>query len=121
MLWTGRAHFSDVLQRALGRVAAGKGEGEVMLSYPVAFWGFLLTFAYMVGFCCLAGVRVDVALALWITYLIFAIGLTRVAAEGAASGRIRDVDFVELWRQGRAPSLRGRGCRPGPRRRAGRE
>ncbi len=82
VLWTGREHFHHILQRALGRVSARKGEKGEMLSYPVAFWGFFSAFAYMVGFCCVAGVRLDVALALWITYLIFAIGLTRVAVEG---------------------------------------
>ena len=82
VLWTGREHFKHVLKRAFGRIPARAGEKAEMLSYPVAFWGFVLAFAYMVSFCCVAGVRLDVALALWITYLIFAIGLTRVAVEG---------------------------------------
>ena len=53
-----------------------------MMSYPVAFWGFVTCFAILTGFAVLAGVRLDIALTLWICYLAFAIALTRVAVEG---------------------------------------
>ncbi|MDF2440469.1 MAG: hypothetical protein JWN98_1453, partial [Abditibacteriota bacterium] len=82
VLWTARSHLGHVARRAFGRAPAGQGEREEMMSYPAAFWGFVLSFAVMVGATCAAGVRWDVSLALWISYLVFAIGLTRVAVEG---------------------------------------
>lgn len=82
VLWTGREHFRHVARRAFGREAAQPGEREEVLSYPLAFWGFVLSFAAMIGATCVAGVRLDIALVLWISYLVLAIGLTRVAVEG---------------------------------------
>jgi hypothetical protein len=49
-------------------------EREEALSYPVAFWGFALSFAFMIGWSMLAGVRADIAIALWGAYIVFAIG-----------------------------------------------
>ena len=60
------------------------------MSYTVAFWGFVLGFFGVVGLTCSTGVRLDVALALWIGYLIFAIGLSRVAVEGGMLSLITD-------------------------------
>lgn len=53
-----------------------------MLSYPAAFWGFITCFAILTGFAVAAGVRLDIALALWVMYIVFAVALTRVAVEG---------------------------------------
>lgn len=82
VLWTAREHMWHVARRAFGRVRAGDAERNEMLSYPTAFWGFVLAFAYMVAATSLTGVRWDIALALWLSYLVFAIGMTRVAVEG---------------------------------------
>jgi hypothetical protein len=82
VLWTGREHFRHVARRALGREKARPSESEEVLSYPLAFWGFVLCFALMVAACVVSGVRVDVAIGLWVMYLVFAIGLSRVAVEG---------------------------------------
>ena len=82
VLWTGREHFAHILSRAFGRAPAGEGEKREALSYPVAFWGFLLAFAFMVGWSVAAGMTVSVALVLWLIYLMIAIALTRVVAEG---------------------------------------
>lgn len=91
VLWTGREHFKHVLRRAFGRAGAGSGEGREALSYPVAFWGMVLAFSYLVGFSLLIGVRADVALALWVSYLVLAIGLTRVAVEGGMLFLLHDI------------------------------
>jgi hypothetical protein len=82
VLWTGREHLGHVVRRAFGRTHARPGEHHEALSYPVAFWGFTLAFAYLMGFSLMAGVRFDIALVLWGSYLVFAIGLTRIAVEG---------------------------------------
>jgi len=81
-LWTGREHFRHVVRRAFRRVRAGEGERTEVMSYPAAFWGFVLSFVFITGCSVVAGVRLDVALVLWFSYLIFCIGLTRVAVEG---------------------------------------
>jgi hypothetical protein len=82
ILWIGREHYLHVVQRAFGRSKAGQLEQSEPLSYPVAFWGFVLTFLFLVGWTCAAGVRFDIALVLWSFYLILAIGLTRAVVEG---------------------------------------
>jgi hypothetical protein len=82
VLWTARAHFKHVIRRAFKKEPPGPQEANEAMSYPAAFWGFVVTFALMILMCCMAGVRLDVAIALWLMYLVFAIGLTRVAVEG---------------------------------------
>lgn len=82
VLWTGREHFRHVARRAFGRVPAGANERLEALSYPVAFWGFTLAFAFIVAWSVAAGMRVDVAIVLWLSYLIIALALTRVVVEG---------------------------------------
>ena len=82
VLWTGREHLKYVARRALGREAARPDERDEMMSYPVAFWGFITCFSLLVSFAVAAGVRLDIALALWISYVVFAIALTRVVVEG---------------------------------------
>lgn len=81
-LWTGREHFSHIAKRAFGRARRTPEESHEVVSYPVAFWGFILGFAFMVGFSVMAGVQLHVALYLWTAYLVITIGLTRVIAEG---------------------------------------
>ncbi|HEX8236086.1 MAG TPA: DUF6785 family protein [Abditibacteriaceae bacterium] len=81
VMWTARAHLRHVAQRALGRVDALPSERTEVLSYPVAFWGFMASLAALLGFTCLAGVRFDIAVVLWLAYLILSIALTRVAVE----------------------------------------
>ena len=82
ILWTGREHFKHVAMRAIGRAKAGPGEATELLSYPLAFWGFLVSIGLMIGATVISGVRVDIAVALWVSYLVLALGLTRVAVEG---------------------------------------
>lgn len=82
VLWTGREHLWHIVRRAFAREKAGEGEKSEAMSYPMAFWGFLLSFIFVVGWSTLAGMRADVAFMLWLAYLIIAIALTRVVAEG---------------------------------------
>ncbi len=82
ILWTGREHFKHIFLRAFRRVPAGKAEATEMMSYPLAFWGFTLSLLLMIAVTTATGVRVDIAIALWLSYLVLAIGLSRVAVEG---------------------------------------
>ena len=82
LFWIGRAHFAHIARRALGRAPAGQGEKREALSYPLAFWGFVAASLFILGWTCAAGVRPDVAIVVWFSYLIIAIGLTRVVVEG---------------------------------------
>ena len=79
--WTGREHFLHVVRRALGRERATPDEKTEALSYPVAFWGFVVSFVFMAAWCAYAGVRVDVAVALLVTYLVICLVLSRLVAE----------------------------------------
>ncbi|MBV9470926.1 MAG: hypothetical protein JOZ57_16950 [Abitibacteriaceae bacterium] len=90
VLWTGREHFMHIGRRAFGRAAAQPNEKQEVLSYPLAFWGFVLAFAFMMAWSMCAGVRCDIALALWGGYIVAAIGLTRVAVEGGLLALLHD-------------------------------
>ena len=81
VLWLGREHGAHILRRALGRERARPGEANEALSYPVAFWGFLLSWSFVIAWTTAAGVRLDLAVLLWTTYLVVAIGLTRLVVE----------------------------------------
>ena len=80
--WTGREHYGYVVKRAFRRVKAREDEKNEMLSYPLAFWGFILSWLVMFAFTIAGGVRWDIALVLWATYIVGCIALTRVAVEG---------------------------------------
>lgn len=82
IMWVGREHYLYVIRRAFGRAAARENESKEALSYPVAFWGFIVAFAIVLTWTVAAGVRIELALALWFTYLTIALILTRVVVEG---------------------------------------
>ena len=82
LMWSAREHFKYIALRAFKRRQAEPDEADEALSYPVAFWSFVLSFIYLVGWSCLAGMRIDVALALWVLYLVTTIALSRAVVEG---------------------------------------
>ncbi len=82
ILWTGREHYRHVARRAFGRARKGDEERGEALSYPVAFWGFVLSFAFLVGWCIFAGINPVLAFLMWMMYLVIAVGLSRVVIEG---------------------------------------
>jgi hypothetical protein len=82
VLWTGRTHYRFVVRRALGRAPRSAVESTEALSYPVAFWGLVLSFAFLVLWSHMAGMSIGVAATIWLTYIAIAIALTRVVVEG---------------------------------------
>lgn len=80
-LWGAREHLAHIVRRAFGRQQANHAESEEPLSYPVAFWGFALSFLFLVGWSVAAGISPGVALALWGLYLVLVITLTRIVIE----------------------------------------
>ena len=78
-LWTARRHLAGAFRRAFGR--AGPDDRAEFLSYRTAFWGAILGSAFILGWLCLAGMR------LWVAGLFFALLLsyffifTRIRAE----------------------------------------
>jgi len=104
VLWTAREHLGHVWRRALGREKARAGEELEPLSYPVAVWGFGLSLAFILLWSCAAGIRFGVAFYLWGSYLIFAICLSRVVAEGGllfVQHGLRPLGVVsQLWGSG---------------------
>ena len=51
------------------------------MSYPLAFWGFLVSFLLLVGWSIAAGLNPVLALALWTLYVVIIVALTRIIAE----------------------------------------
>jgi hypothetical protein len=82
IFWAARRHFAHIVRRAVGRVVATDAEKREALPYPVAFWGFLLAFAFMVAWGVAAGMSLLLSLVLWTFYIIIAVVLSRVVAEG---------------------------------------
>ncbi|MBV9866556.1 MAG: hypothetical protein JO316_14475 [Abitibacteriaceae bacterium] len=80
LFWTGHEHFGHIFKRAIGRAAARPKEKQEALPYPLAFWGFIGSFALLViwGHC--AGLTIGLAIALWVSYLVIAIVVSRVVA-----------------------------------------
>ena len=81
VIWLGREHGMHIFRRAIGRAKARPSESSEALSYPVAFWGFLLSWTFIIAWTVAAGVRLDIAVMLWVTYLVIAVGLTRLVVE----------------------------------------
>ncbi|BCM89723.1 hypothetical protein IAD21_01570 [Abditibacteriota bacterium] len=82
IFWTGRRHFAHVFQRAIRKAKPTETERNEALSYPVAFWGFVGSFAFMVAWGIAAGMSPALSLLLWTSYLLIAVVLSRVVAEG---------------------------------------
>lgn len=86
LLWTGREHLLYIVRRAFHfytrRTPAREQEKQEALSYPVAFWGFVFSFVFMVLWSVVAGIAPHVAIWMWTAYLVIALGLTRLVAEG---------------------------------------
>ena len=80
--WTAREHGRHILRRAFGREKKTAAEAREAISYPAAFWGFLAAFSFIIAWSWAAGLRADVAIALWSLYLITSIALTRAIVEG---------------------------------------
>jgi hypothetical protein len=107
ILWTAREHLKWIFRRAFGREKALPGEEREALSYPTAFWGMVLAFVFIVAWTTASGVRGDISVLLWVTYLVLAIGLARVVVEAGLIFVHTGWGPLGLWRtcSGRA------GCR----------
>lgn len=81
IIWTGREHFGHVLRRAFRLAPPGAREREEALPYPVAFWGMVAAFTYLVAWAVLAGVHPLIALLFWSSYVIISTVLSRVLAD----------------------------------------
>jgi hypothetical protein len=90
LMWTAREHLKHVARRAFGRQRADATEKDEVMSYPAAFWGFVGAFAFIMAWMKMAGVRLDIAFALWAIYLVYAIGLSRIAVEGGMLSLLND-------------------------------
>lgn len=84
IFWIGREHFGHIVRRAMPflREPHGEMEKHEAMSYPLAFWSFVLSFCFLVGWTWFAGVSLLLSVALWVGYLTIAIVITRVVADG---------------------------------------
>jgi hypothetical protein len=82
IFWAARRHLAHIMRRAIGRAEATPGEKLEAMSYPAAFWGFFVAFSVMVIWGMAAGMSFPLSLLLWTSYLVIAVVLSRVVAEG---------------------------------------
>lgn len=81
IFWTGREHFGHVARRAIGLEKPKGDETGEALPYPVAFWGMVAAFGYLIGWSYFAGVHPLVALTYWGSYVVISVVLARVLAD----------------------------------------
>lgn len=79
--WTGREHLKHIALRGFGRRRAGADEAQEPLSYPLAFWGFVLSFGLLVGWGIAAGMNPVLSIVLWTLYVVIIVALTRIISE----------------------------------------
>jgi len=79
--YTGREHLRHIVLRGFGRRRADPEESNEALSYPLAFWGFVLSFGILVAWGIAAGLNPALAIAIWTAYVIIIVALTRIIAE----------------------------------------
>ncbi len=81
IFWAAREHLRHVVRRAFKRTPPTEAEKREAMPYPVAFWGFIACFAFVLLWSVLAGIRWDIALAVWSFYVMCVIVLARVVVE----------------------------------------
>ena len=81
IFWSARRHFGHIWRRAIGRARADATERSEALSYPVAFWGFVVGLGVMTAWGVAAGLSLWLSLFLWVSYVVIASVLSRVVAE----------------------------------------
>lgn len=82
LLWLGRRHWAHIFRRAIRKEKATPAEASEALSYPAAFWGFVGTLTFVILWTWASGVGLPLSILLWASYLVVAMGLTRIVAEG---------------------------------------
>lgn len=81
IIYTGREHLRHIVLRGLGRRRALPDERDEAMSYPLAFWGFVLCFLLIVGWSIAAGLNARLALLLWSLYVVIIVAMTRIISE----------------------------------------
>ncbi len=81
IVYTGREHLKHIVLRGLGRRRAEADEANEAMSYPLAFWGFVVSFALLVGWSIAAGLSPVLAFGIWALYVVIILALTRIIAE----------------------------------------
>lgn len=79
LAWTAREYLSRVVKEAFGR---NQGDEDEPFSPRFMLFGFLLTFAGLIGWSWFAGINVLVAVTFFVIFLFTSIVLTRAVIEG---------------------------------------
>jgi len=80
-IWIARHHLRDVFLKAFSSTAEVDDEAEP-LRYRTAIIGFVLAYAFVVGWCRASGMTVVVAIVFFALYFVYCGVLTRVVVEG---------------------------------------
>ena len=82
VMWTGRLHYGHIVKRAVGLARQGETERGEVISYPLAFWGFVLSLAGVMFITHAMGANWTITCMLWGTYLVMSIAFSRLIVEG---------------------------------------
>ncbi len=93
-LWIGRRHWLMVAKQALRGAAPGEPQGRY-LSYPFAFWGFIVCLGVMTGWLVAAGCSVVGAIVAVVLLVLMFLTVARVVAE---TGFVHGQLFLPLYK-----------------------
>lgn len=99
VMWTGRLHYAHIARRAFGRATKTTEEQGEVISYPLAFWGFLISLAGVMGITHLLGANWTITCLIWATYLVMCIALTRLIVEGGLLYVGNQWRTLDIWAQ----------------------
>ena len=77
-LWMGRRHLAQIWRRGWRR-GHRYDDGDEIMSYPAAMWGFLASFAVLVGMICAMGTPILMAVLLLLLGFFSMIALTKIS------------------------------------------
>jgi len=80
-IWVARHHMRDVLRKTFCDAPEVDDETEPM-RYRTAIIGFVLSYAFLVGWCRASGMAISVAVLFFALYFVYCFVLTRVVVEG---------------------------------------
>ncbi|MCD6408613.1 hypothetical protein J7L87_06155 [bacterium] len=77
-LWAARSHLKTVFLKAIGKI---KGDEEEILPYPVAFWGFVISFLISIWWINRTGLKIIPSIFFVVVAILIFLGITRIIAQ----------------------------------------
>ncbi len=80
-LWFARGHLKKIYLKAIGKLKGDDDDKEEMLSYRTTFWGFVISFIFVVWWLNRTGIRLMPSVFFTSIAILIFLGITRVIAQ----------------------------------------